>query len=209
MTEISLLFVRKFVNSSLLTAFPASISKISAHFSFAPVSCKGLILLLCLLSPIGQSLADEVYQKPRDFIKEVFAGVSPLSHTLWVTKDRRQTVEEILGERPRSLRVRFWEYGARSAWILDATGKDHPITAGIVVNQGKIERVKILIFRESRGWEVRHAFFTDQFIDAKITKEHVLTKDIDGISGATLSVRAVTAMARLALYYSNEIKKQL
>lgn len=171
---------------------------------------RSFIITLCLylLLPIGQLLADEVYQKPRDFIKEVFVGVSPLSHTLWVTHSRRQTVEDILGERPRSLRVRFWEYGSRSAWILDATGKDHPITAGIVVNKGKIERVKILVFRESRGWEVRHAFFTDQFIDAKITKELVLTKDIDGISGATLSVHAVTAMARLALYYANEINKK-
>ena len=165
---------------------------------------RSIVLLLCLLSPVGQLLADEIYQKPRDFIKEVFTDVRPLSHTLWVTRDRRQAVEDILGERPKSLRVRFWEHGTRTAWILEATGKDRPITAGVVVNQGKIEQIKILIFRESRGWEVRHSFFTDQFKGARLSKEYVLTRDIDGISGATLSVRAVTAMARLALYYHAE-----
>ncbi len=46
MSKISLLFVRKFANSQLLAAFPASISKILAFFPFAPVSCKGLKLFI-------------------------------------------------------------------------------------------------------------------------------------------------------------------
>ncbi len=44
MAKISLLFVRKLINSQLLTAFPASISGILPYFSFAPESCKGLIM---------------------------------------------------------------------------------------------------------------------------------------------------------------------
>ena len=59
---------------------------------------------------------------------------------------------------------------------------------------------KVLVFRESRGWEVRHPFFTDQFRDAGLTGELALDRNIDGISGATLSVRALSRLARLALY---------
>jgi len=44
MANIPLLFVRKLVNSVLLTALFASIRKILAYFSFASVSCKGLIM---------------------------------------------------------------------------------------------------------------------------------------------------------------------
>ena len=42
MSKILLLFVRKFANSQLFAAFPASIRKNLAYFSFAHVSCKGL-----------------------------------------------------------------------------------------------------------------------------------------------------------------------
>ena len=50
-----------------------------------------------------------------------------------------------------------------------------------------------------RGWEVRHSFFTDQFDDASLVKDARLDRTIDNISGATLSVRAVTRLARVAL----------
>jgi uncharacterized protein with FMN-binding domain len=96
--------------------------------------------------------------------------------------------------------VRYWGDAGRSAWILEEVGKEQPITVGLVVSDGRIERVKVLVFRESRGWEVRHPFFTDQFRDTGLTGERDLDRDIDGISGATLSVRALKKLARLALY---------
>ena len=68
---------------------------------------------------------------------------------------------------------------------------------GIVINANKIEKVNILIFRESRGWEVRHPFY----IDVKLNDKKELDKGIDGISGATLSVRAVNRLAVLSLYF--------
>lgn len=63
----------------------------------------------------------------------------------------------------------------------------------------KIQLVRVLAFRESRGWEVRHSFFTDQFKRVGLTSEGTLDGRIDGISGATLSVRVLTKLARLAL----------
>lgn len=55
------------------------------------------------------------------------------------------------------------------------------------------------MFRESRGFEVRYPFFTDQFRGARLREGLDLDREIDGISGATLSVRALTKLARLAL----------
>jgi hypothetical protein len=68
-----------------------------------------------------------------------------------------------------------------------------------VINDSRIESVNVLIFRESRGWEVRYPFFTDQFSDATLEENNQLDRHIDGISGATLSVKAMEKMARLAL----------
>jgi hypothetical protein len=65
-----------------------------------------------------------------------------------------------------------------------------------------------LIFRESRGWEVRHAFFTDQFDQATLTRNTELDRTIDNISGATLSVRAVTKLSRIALLLDQAVSSQ-
>ncbi len=74
-----------------------------------------------------------------------------------------------------------------------------------MINGNAIERIKVLIFRESRGWEVRHDFFTQQFIDARLDVQYRLDRNIDGITGATLSVRAITGLARMALYLHSQV----
>jgi hypothetical protein len=71
---------------------------------------------------------------------------------------------------------------------------------GLVVNADGLELIRVLAFRESRGWEVRYPFFTDQFPGTRLTTDNKLDRNIDGISGATLSVRALEKLARLALY---------
>jgi Na+-transporting NADH:ubiquinone oxidoreductase subunit NqrC len=68
------------------------------------------------------------------------------------------------------------------------------------VQAGKLKQVSILTFRESRGGEVRYPAFTDQFPGAALKNDHHLDRSIDGISGATLSVRAVEKTARIALF---------
>ena len=95
--------------------------------------------------------------------------------------------------------MRYWQSGDRSVWILNEIGKEQPITFGVVIQAGKIERVKVLAFRESRGGEIRHPAFTQQFKDATLVGK-ALDRHIDGVSGATLSVWAMTAVTRLALY---------
>ncbi len=155
---------------------------------------------------ISTAFARGTYQEPSEFLKEVFANKLPAVKKIWITGKVRETASEILQHKPPSLRVRYWQKGSRSVWILDEIGKEQPVTAGIVINKGKIERVKVLVFRESRGDEIRHPFFTKQFQQATLTDEQQLDRSIDGISGATLSVRALTKLARLALYLSTQIK---
>ncbi|HEX2138113.1 MAG TPA: FMN-binding protein, partial [Woeseiaceae bacterium] len=113
-------------------------------------------------------------------------------------------VKRLLGHEYRSLRVRYWRQGDKTAWILDEIGKELPITIGVVVDGGAISEVRILEFREIRGWEVRYPFFTEQFRGAELTGSDLST-DIDGITGATLSVGAVTRVAKAALYLHEQV----
>lgn len=159
--------------------------------------------LLLLGTQAGQ--ARGVYQTPDAFVAEVFGDAPPAPAVIWLTGEVRDGYERIMDGRPRQLRLRYWAEGARSAWLLEAIGKEEPITAGIVVADGRLEQVKVLAFRESRGWEVRYPFFTDQFAGAGLNREDGLDRTIDGISGATLSVRAMEKMARLALFLHRKV----
>ncbi len=167
----------------------------------------GILLLLATTV----ALAEQIFQTPRDFLAEVFAGTPPAPKTLWLTGAVRSRAEAILGHRPRGLRVRYWQdAGApeRTAWILEEIGKEQPITVGLVVRDGRIEQVKVLVFRESRGWEVQRPAFTAQFRDAQLDDENRLDRNIDGITGATLSVRALKKLARLALFLDGQVKRR-
>jgi hypothetical protein len=161
---------------------------------------KRLALLLLILW--GIAWAEDVYQQPEAFLTQTFSKV-PSPQALWITPERKPKVRELLGHDLAALRVRYWREGERTAWILEEIGKERPITTGIVVNDGRIERIKVLIYRESRGFEVRYPFFTDQFKGAQLEGDR-LNRSIDGISGATLSVSALKRLSALALYLHKE-----
>ncbi|MDT8283085.1 MAG: FMN-binding protein [Gammaproteobacteria bacterium] len=169
---------------------------------------KTITLLLALLAT-ATVFADGVYQEPAEFIRQTFDDKPPKADVLWLNKDLKKQVEKILDHKYTGLRIRYWQQSddsyKKSAWVLEEIGKEKMITAGIVINNQQIERVKVLVFRESRGWEVRHDFFTQQFEQAKLKENHQLDKTIDNISGATLSVRAVRKLARIALLLDQHI----
>lgn len=157
-------------------------------------------VLATLLMVSGVSWSRGTYQEPDSFISETFAGKPPAPKLLWITDSMQPEITRILGHPSAQRRVRYWRSGARSAWILDEIGKEEPITIGYVVHQDRIERARVLVYRESRGDEVRYPRFTEQFTGATLKDTNDLDRGIDNISGATLSVDAMTRTARLALY---------
>jgi len=163
---------------------------------------------MLLLPVYTGALAGGTYQEPDAFLADIFSDDTPKPAVIWLTGERKIAVEQLLGHRYPSLRIRYWRRARRSAWILNEVGKDLPITVGMVINEGRLEIIKVLVFRESRGEEIRHPFFTDQFKDARLDHKGNLDRTIDGISGATLSVRAMKKLARLALYLDAEARKQ-
>lgn len=149
--------------------------------------------------------ASGAYQEPEAFIEAAFTGAPPEVRVFWPDAGLKQSMESILGHAYQGLRIRYWINGERSAWVLDEIGKDKPITTGVVINRNHIEIIRVLVFRESRGWEVRHPFFTGQFDNAGLRENLQLDRHIDNISGATLSVNALTKVARLALLLHQQV----
>ena len=145
-----------------------------------------------------------VYETQADFLSRAFNDSPPEPGILWLSGDRRTTVRQILGHDYPALRLRYWCQGGRSAWILDVIGKELPITVGIIIENTYIRNLQVLTYRENRGGEVATPAFTDQFNDAELEMNHKLDVTIDSITGATLSVQALTRLATMALFLNTE-----
>jgi hypothetical protein len=167
------------------------------------MACLRILFLLALALPAwGAAQEAEITR----FLNETL-GQPPAAETLWIVGDLQPAVHAILEHDYPAARVRYWRGGTRTVWVLDEIGKEMPITIGIAIDNGAVERVKVLVYRESRGWEVKSPAFTAQFYGARLADGQKLDKQIDGISGATLSVRALSRLTRLALLFDRQISK--
>jgi len=164
-----------------------------------------VLCLACLWA--GQAAAMEtLYQSPQEFLEEYLPGCQ--QQALWLGSEVKAEIERSLGQPIPGVRVRYCRLGEKTGWILDEIGKTEPITSGIVVNQGRVERVRVLVFRESRGSEVHRSAFTRQYDNATLDESRSLDRTIDGITGATLSVRAVNRQVKLALMLDQAARGQ-
>ena len=161
----------------------------------------GLGIILLLTAEVN---ADS-YVSRSDFLAAAFDSQQPEQKMYWLDSANRDAISAILGHPYRGMRIRYWQLGNKFAWILDEVGKEKPITVGIVVSEQRVAKVTVLDFRETRGGEVRYEFFTRQFIGARIDQAMRLDQHIDGITGATLSVRAVKDVTTLALFLSERL----
>ena len=168
-----------------------------------------LFIMLSLLLVSANATAKGVYQTPKDFISSAFSGQMPEAKVLWLRADDKAVIAEILQRSYNLMRIRYWQLGKETVWVLDEIGKEKPITIGVHVKDRKINHFKVLTFRESRGDEVRHDFYAKQFLDAKLEDDKQLSQHIDGITGATLSVRATTKIARIALWLDAKVTNEL
>jgi len=166
---------------------------------------KNISLFLVFAMLAIPSARAEVYITPDAFLAAAFTQSPPAPELLWLTGALAEQAKAVLGHDLPALQMRYWARDGRSAWILNEIGKTEPITIGIIIENDKITGLSVLEYRESRGGEVRHAFFTNQFIGLALTPETDLSEPVDGISGATLSVRALERMARFALLLHQKI----
>jgi len=161
-----------------------------------------LLFAVACLSAAGIPMTGpaETYQEPEAFVREAFGGNPPEPQAVWLTDEVRAAATEILGHAPGAVRIRYWGRDRRTVWILEEIGKYEPITTGIAVDGGSVAAVKVLVYREPRGGEVRYPFFTEQFVGARLSDALALDRTVDNIAGATLSVRSMRRMVRFALY---------
>lgn len=166
-------------------------------------------VLLTVSFDVNSSTGVQIqYMSNPEFIEYAFPNSKPENKLLILNADLRKKAADILSHSYRGRRIRYWIDGNRTSWILDEIGKELPITMGIVIENKEVKEIKVLVYREERGGEVHEKFFMDQFVGAILQEDHSINKEIDGITGATLSVNAVTRVAALALMLDQYVTQQ-
>ena len=92
------------------------------------------------------------------------------------------------------------------ALVTEEIGKYRPITFMVGVDpQFKVEGAAVLIYRESRGGEVRRSRFLRQYRGKSSADPIRINRDIVNISGATMSVQALNFSVRKLLYLTQAL----
>jgi len=162
-----------------------------------------MVCTLCLW--LSASAFAEQYLSQSDFLAQTL-GAQHSAQVLWLSAELRNKLKDDLNYVPQGARLRYWQAEQKRAWILDEIGRDEPITMGFVIEHNQITQLRILEFRESRGYEVRYPRFTEQFSAIHLDNKRSLSQSIDNITGATLSVNAVKKAAKLALYLNEQVE---
>ena len=153
----------------------------------------------------------EVYLTEEEALKLMFPKSDRIrKDALRVSSDKKLVIEERIGWKfpENDFEVFVGETGAKIdgyALVQNTIGKHKPMTYMVGVDStGHVLNVELLVFRESRGSEVRTKRFNVQYEGKTVLDPVRINKDIINISGATMSVRSMSAGIKRALVLIDE-----
>jgi H+/Na+-translocating ferredoxin:NAD+ oxidoreductase subunit G len=131
--------------------------------------------------------------------------------TLNLTPEQKQAVETRIGWKfpEQSFDVYIGETGAvvdGYAIVQNTIGKHKPMTYMVGIDaSGHVIACELMVFRESRGSEVGTKRFNYQYEGKTVLDPVRINKDIINISGATMSVRSMSAGIKRVLVLVDEV----
>ncbi|MBH0179160.1 MAG: FMN-binding protein [Nitrospira sp.] len=127
-----------------------------------------------------------------------------------LSPEKKAQIEERIGWKfpEQSFEVYIGETGTEVdgyALVQNTIGKHKPMTYMVGVDsKGHVSDIELLIFRESRGSEIRQKRFNAQYEGKTVLDPVRINKDIINISGATMSVRSMSAGIKRVLVLVDE-----
>lgn len=171
-----------------------------------------ILIVISYLFSGTSSLKDEAEL----FLKNFFANNAELRFVKFsVPPELKSKIEKSVGQRFYKEFVYLWKVyegsELKSVAILDNVyGKSLPITFIVIFDiEGTIKTVEILKYREPYGGQVTERGWLKQFTNKNSGSNFEIGKEINTISGATISSNSVTkGIKKLTLLYE-EIKNSL
>jgi hypothetical protein len=127
-----------------------------------------------------------------------------------LTQDKKELIEQRIGWKfpEDSFEVYIGETGDKIdgyAMVHNTIGKYKPMTYMVGADaQGECTDVELLVFRDAKGSEVGRKRFNAQYEGKTVSDPIRINKDIINISGATMSVRSMSAGVKRVLVLIDE-----
>lgn len=159
-------------------------------------------------NPAGYAFQDETYLTLPEALEQVFGkGAAVTLAEFGLSKEQKSLLEKKLGRRlsEEGFQVRRgWRNGKflGDAVVTEETGLFKKITFIVHIRpDGKVGQAAVMTYREPRGMEVRRSRFLKQYKGKSPEDPIALNRDIVGITGATLSARALSAGVKKILHF--------
>ena len=153
----------------------------------------------------------EVFMTEEDGVKIMLPKSERVrKDTIKLSPEKKAQIEERIGWKfpEESFEVYIGETGTQIdgyALVQNTIGKHKPMTYMVGVDgKGRVSDVELLVFRESRGSEIRQKRFNTQYEGKTVLDPVRINKDIINISGATMSVRSMSAGIKRVLVLVDE-----
>ncbi|MEY4617723.1 MAG: Electron transport complex subunit RnfG [Pseudomonadota bacterium] len=165
---------------------------------------KWLILLMVFLSGIAQ--AEELISM-KDYLKKELSGYSKLTkESFALSVEQKAEFGKVAPNSDEESYTFFFGKTAegqveKACTIVAQKGKEGPISLGVCFDpKGLLQSVTVLSHEEERGRRITEESFLKQFKGKKATDAFVLGADVDGISGATYSSKAISEALRKSAF---------
>lgn len=159
---------------------------------------KNFLLFTVIFSFIYYPLIASLRKDSEKFIKENFSSSVEIKFIgkVNIEKDIKKKVEKKAKQKFFTDHFFLWKISNStntSYAVLDHVwGKVKPITYVVILDSfGKVKNSKVIKYREGYGGEVKSPLWLNQFNNKSNKSTFILGKDIDGISGATISVKSM------------------
>lgn len=158
------------------------------------------------------AFVEEVYLTPEQALKKAFPVSEKIdAEEIRFTPSQKDRVERRLGWRLTDDPVTVYRGLSAGktdgyAMIAEEIGKYKPITFLVKATPDfRVESVEVMVYREARGAEVRRSRFLHQFKNKTARSPLRINRDVVNITGATLSVRAMSAGVKRVLCVLEEV----
>jgi Na+-translocating ferredoxin:NAD+ oxidoreductase RnfG subunit len=129
-------------------------------------------------------------------------------HILKLDKQMKKEVENQVKQKFYRNKLYYWTISQDDTSIAYAIldnviGKSMPITFMVILNiDGDIIDANVIKYREAYGSEVGNKVWLQQFFNLNNNSNYKIGKDIDGISGATISVKSMSkGIQKISILY--------
>ena len=173
---------------------------------------KNIYYLTILLS---LSLASKITDSCNNRISDLFPDLISNNHSVYkIEKIAKKNIQNIVKQKFFRNEVNLWQILDQDSLkyfaILDnVIGKTMPISFLAIYNhKGEVYDISIIKYREPYGGEIRSKSWLQQFKAYTDNSNYKIGDNIDGISGATLSVNSVSKGMHKLSHLIHEIIKE-